>query len=69
MNKPESVVDELLRERRAEVEAERAADQDAERLYGRAKPSAEEFFARHGQRVARVMERQALRRRTKARAA
>ena len=62
-NQSESVVDELLRERREELEAEHASDHQAERVWNRPTTlNEEEFFARHEQRVAGVLAAQAQRR-------
>ncbi len=57
---PENVVDEFLRERREEVEAERAYDEEALRLAPA--ENTEQFMARHKERVARVLAAQAHRR-------
>lgn len=64
---PESVVDEFLRERREEVEAERVYDEAARRLAPAETP--EEFTARIEAQTARVLARQAAKRREKAQAA
>lgn len=61
--KTEGVVDEFLRERREEVEAERAYDEEAQRLTP--VENTEQFMARHKERVARVLAAQAHRRETR----
>ncbi len=64
---PEGVVDEFLRERREEVEAERAYDEEAQRLAPL--ETREQFMARIEAQTARVMAAQAAKRREKAQAA
>jgi hypothetical protein len=63
----ESVVDEFLRERREEVEAERVYDEAARRLAP--VETGEQFTARLEAQTARVLARQAAKRREKAQAA
>jgi hypothetical protein len=66
----EGVVDELLRERREEVEAEASHDEEARRLSNMPPDmTVDEFQARLERRVQRVLAAQAARRQAKVKAA